>query len=718
MLCDVGPLSHDGRMGDAESDLAGRKQHHIPRFLLRGFLADHSGRTEKVWAIRRSGRSYISAIEDVAAERDFYSKPSKDGSKTLDDHITDYEYRLADLVRGLRSIPIGEAADVDIVSEVIAHLAPRTRSLRALMARGLENAATIVAPYLESEDTVFKLFGLDATEPDDRFRGYFRADLEKLLIGAPSAPPIDFLERFAFAAVQEGFPEFFAQQLPQLKALTSLFAAMSKDTARTGHNRALSSSLSSVKRREGLRSFEWHICPAPAEGALLPDCVVVAAIRGDGFVPYLMSGGLEVDGIIFPLATDRLLVGTPRGESRIDIHEYNDAALSCSEEFVCCSRLPRNVGQLQERIGVRTKAFLDSAMNKAEEGFKASMAVDIGDDNAISSVEFGPHSGSLECELTLMGFDDADLIGEVSDAIKGVVSHYMKVAPLHRLDGITFAVDYESALRGLDRGYEVARPPQTVNEEVGTGHCQAVLILRGGVIKVRIVARAEIALALVGDDENAKEYALHILMSGLAETAFIEQLDKAFPGVLLRPYADQHAGQLFGAVYPAIVAYFAARGSAGFGADEYLEVLIRENILQMLDHIRLTVERERKAFEADRNVDRFYFAGLRVVCLLLCFCATLLGQRAALAEPLFAKDDSLSKTFADLGIASWLDIFRRDLDKLWARRGAWASFDQFWAMRLHAERVLWRMGIIPVKLPTGQTYVNFAPSAPLAPYVR
>ena len=104
--------------------MAGKKQHHIPQSLQRGFLFDV--KAEKTYVHRRDGSSFPTSISGVAAQRYFYSHLSSDGSKTLDDRITDYENRLGDLLINLRAVSIDGAVDADVAAEAIAHLAPRS----------------------------------------------------------------------------------------------------------------------------------------------------------------------------------------------------------------------------------------------------------------------------------------------------------------------------------------------------------------------------------------------------------------------------------------------------------------------------------------------------------------------------------------------------------------------------------------------------------------
>ena len=66
----------------------------------------------------------------MLAQRYFYSRLSTDGSKTLDDMITEYENRLGGLIVDLRIIPVDGEVDAELAAEVIAHLTPRAATVR------------------------------------------------------------------------------------------------------------------------------------------------------------------------------------------------------------------------------------------------------------------------------------------------------------------------------------------------------------------------------------------------------------------------------------------------------------------------------------------------------------------------------------------------------------------------------------------------------------
>ena len=77
--------------------MAGANQHDIPQALSRGFrIPGGSKKGSKTWLYEKGVAPRLVRIKDeVAVEPHFYSEPPADGSKTLDDQITDYENAFA-----------------------------------------------------------------------------------------------------------------------------------------------------------------------------------------------------------------------------------------------------------------------------------------------------------------------------------------------------------------------------------------------------------------------------------------------------------------------------------------------------------------------------------------------------------------------------------------------------------------------------------------------
>jgi len=120
--------------------MAGRRQHHIPQFVLRSWASPEStDRTTRVWVFLKNKVIHAST-KDVAVEKDFYSDRSKDGTETLDDQITEYEPALAAKLNKLRATPVGGATEPRLAGEVIAIPAsPPTRGWNKTSTRSMPN---------------------------------------------------------------------------------------------------------------------------------------------------------------------------------------------------------------------------------------------------------------------------------------------------------------------------------------------------------------------------------------------------------------------------------------------------------------------------------------------------------------------------------------------------------------------------------------------------
>lgn len=134
--------------------MAGRKQHYIPRQLMRGFVVMR-GKTEGLFLYRlgNTGAAPVN-MADTNSMRYFYSGPE---DTTLDDSITEAECN--EFGHALHKARTGIAlqpADERTLRRFVAHLVVRTDSTRTmamdLMARSLDAAeATITDPNVFAE---------------------------------------------------------------------------------------------------------------------------------------------------------------------------------------------------------------------------------------------------------------------------------------------------------------------------------------------------------------------------------------------------------------------------------------------------------------------------------------------------------------------------------------------------------------------------------------
>jgi len=215
--------------------VSGRKQHYIPRCLLKGFETPSRGKTVKVYVFKKGQRPFVSPIEDVAAQRHFYSELSNDGSLTLDDRITQYEDELGKMLIRLREAPFGSTIDGPIAAEVITHLTIRGAHLRDVFCIAMQQLITGAVDIFTDEGHMRRLFGVDDNVPSP----LLEEQIEKLLgqhkyLFAMTGLPKPMLRRIAFTLVQENFDGFFAEHSPVFTSILNDAAITAGTVARDG----------------------------------------------------------------------------------------------------------------------------------------------------------------------------------------------------------------------------------------------------------------------------------------------------------------------------------------------------------------------------------------------------------------------------------------------------------------------------------------------------
>lgn len=689
--------------------MSGRKQHHIPKLHLRGFLTPSTGKAEQVWVFRRRQEPTVNSIKDVAAERDFYSKPSLDGSQTLDDRFTDYENaRLAALVRDLRLTSVNATVSPSAAAEIVAHLAPRSSHLRATFHQMLEGLFDVAKTIFSDADNVFRLLGFDQMVPSDRFRSLSTEILSKATAPA-RAVPNSVLEQLLFWFARENFRKFFTDHTPVVHTVLDSMPTVAKDTARDGHVRALAKDIVPSERHDDLSTYSWMIEAAPPEGAILPDCVAIVIV-GDGEPkPYMMASNDEIEMVIMPISSTKILVGRRTGAQTYNLPSLNGHLAACSAEFfVAASNIPE-ILEVFGQLGDRSTAEVEDALAGAANVYLPRPILDKFSTGNEAS-EARPQevvTSPGQYEVSLLGFGDHETAQKLAEQTNLVVSAVSLNLPLSRLDGITFAEDYPTALRNLDRGFTTTGPLETVGEEIGIGVAWSPIVIRDGVVKSRIICRSGLATGLLAeDDPEATKWAVHLLVRQLAGVAVTGIMDDAFPGILMKPIEDPYEGMIYRGLNAACESYFTASWAAGYGDADVIGGVYREALIGALSRADEVVNAARSAYRTDGDLDKLIAVAFTCVGHVLTCAATLHGHHADSQKSPFDDEGRLEALLIRLDLRSWFDIFGIDLKTLWLRRNRWESIQEFIDFNRHVERLLWQFGLYPWRNPDGR--VRFA----------
>lgn len=684
--------------------MSGPNQHHIPQFLQRSFGVKPKGKKPKeIWVYRWGEKPALDLISKTGSEISFYSPPAAEGEENLDSKITDAENAISKSYHAIRVLPVGAPVEAKAAADLVTHLAPRAAHLRLSVAAGFLRLAHAARELFTDPANLEQLLGLQEDEPTDRFRqkldkglGEAKAQIEAAGLPGP------LLERVAFYVAKESFDTTVEETIPLLGSVLGGMAMGSSDMIRDGHNCALNDIAGSPNvRRDTLATFEWRIEPAPADGAILPDCVALAFGPDEPALP-LMFVGRDLHAVVLPLTKSRLLVGRRSDAPRIALADFNrDAAACCHDFFLTDTNSPALV-RLAELIGTRSSAyFADATRDAIDAVLPARQAM-----RSRTEQEFAPGHLPTESDLDftfdirLADFGDDDFAQRLGDAVAPVVRSLGRWLPMSRLDGIEFAFDFPAALRSMDRGRSDFAPVEAIHSgEVGCVG-RMVSVLRDDMIKGRILFNANVAGCLLSEEQKDLEAALTLMIHQLTLVALIELTERALPGAF-NAIQDDLRGALFSQARDALTGYVAARMSAGFGNMTDLEEYHRTSLIEALEAFRADVAKERIAYRYHANLDRLLKIAFPAAKRILNAAADLLGLCAGADRPIFDNAGRLNDALHHANLVSWLPSFARDLGRFYARLGAWTSIEEFLVFSRHVERLFWSVGLFPWQSPQG-----------------
>jgi hypothetical protein len=675
--------------------LSGRKQHYIPRSLLRGFLSEPGGRAERVWVFRRD-KFFNPSLDGAAAERFFYSELPTDATKTLDDRITDYESGFSGLIRALRAAPFGLLAESRTAAEVVVHLCVRTAHLRAFMARGMEMMSLHAHALLSNDATLRNLMGVDEDDPGkSRFPGLIAETLDKDPRLARLPLPKSVLQRVLAAMARENFSQLLGEGKPKMRGLMAYLLTQAGQIAGNAHRKALEKSFAPEPRIEQLGAFDWQLLKSD-QPLILPDCVALAVERGGDVYPYMFADIDSIALVLMPVGSDRLLIGQRVAFPGFKIEQFNVLAASCSHEFFIANTNTGEIVSLTRFMGTRSHAAVDKAIIEGMDEHVARstpMPKFEGDENLLLVPDQTAPFGPIDLDLHFQDCADPETAQKIGDAVSAIAGVIGGILPLTRLEGITFAQDYPGALRRLAQ--ETGRPADSltpIDKKFGDSVSMAPTVMRNGVAKTRIVMQCWLGHALISEQEEARQAPINVLVGQLAYAGCHELAELRFPGISGIEGADAADVWRYHCTGSAWTGYFAARISAPFGADAgpgYRELLITA-----LEQLRLTLPTARLDYRFHGNLDTLMGIAAEHVGAVLQFAARLIGHYDGMeGQDCFDTEGKLEQALQQLQLRRWFDVYAIDLRKFWDRRTEWKSPKELLALNPHADRLLWPFGI-------------------------
>ena len=687
--------------------MAGKKQHFIPQHYLKSFIV--SGKGDHLWVYRRGHASAkCVARHDAAAQNYFYSRPSVDGSTTLDDLVTEYESDLHLKVDEIRNLEIGELIESAKISEIVVHLMIRSSHVRETMHEAVVTITNSVRDLFVCGPEEF-ISKFPRHGPSESIYRMLSQELANL--GLTDATP--FTEKtiidVLYVMIREKGSDVLDDVLPNVAEVLQGYVSEGMKLSQRTQANVLAETMAPQERIADLSNLIWHVMPGPAEGAILPDCTSIA-FNGLDWQPLLLSGSEELKAVVLALSPDRVAVGRATADLDLDLSWYNKNAADASYSFYIANRNSADLTKLIRKLGGKIRSlFKNLGANAANE----ALAQIVGDANEQKSMKKKSQAANIpwnsiisekrhEYFVSLADFGDEEFAKSVANMINSIVVAFSEYYPISSLEGFDFAIDYKAALNMNNRGIDSVKEinPTESDEYIGVG--MPLAVVSDGQYKTRIVFRASVAIDLVSDDPAVEENAQSVILHMLASCALSGLIAAKFPDQILKPVPDQFEAFLHEYSAGLFEVFFCA--SLSTGSQEKVEQLEKLALMALKKAFDGILEK-RMEYLRGGDIEAFFDEAAKLSEIALSFLARMFGAYKGLNLPIL-RTSTVMSYLAEKGLAEWAELFNADLAGFEAGLEEWAEFEEMFFVHRHFQRFLAHFGIVPDRHDGDGAYVH------------
>ena len=684
--------------------MVGRKQHFIPRHYLKEFVIPDG--SDKHWMYRRGLPNPVPVSRsDAAATRDFYSKPATTDAPTLDDLITEYEKELKFRVEEARAVPVGDTLPAHLISEIVAHLTMRAAYLREFIDAGASELVSSIDTLIHRPTELLENMELPKHRVPSKFEAMAVEQFEQHLLSSLTNVTPKAIVRLLYQAIREDYDLLQTAASEEFAALLERLQGEFNTMPQSVHVQVLGKDLVPAPWKAMLEKFQWRVVDFPSGGAVLPDCVAIAE-NAEGWGPYLLAEHKSMTRVVIPLTSSKLAVGSAANDWEEVTETYNQTARdSCFTFYLQNQReeVPEtHLAELGGSVRAKIADITSSALRGAVEEF-------VGDGSNASQEEMQPITWTdlsagegFSYSVSFKDFGDETYVQRVAESLNEAVKAFGGSFPIHRLDGITFAIDYAKALKELDRGPGVDRGIDPSAGVIPNGVAMPLAVRRDDGIKTHIVLRGHLAEHLISEDEALSGEAISVVCYCLGTVAFNTLLEGKFPSTLLAQYSDLYEGWLYQYNDMLLATYFSTRFLVP--NTEMLEFYSEQAHLQLELMISVTANAHAQ-YQVDGDHERFFEICATHVSGFMTAMTRFLAARASMIGP-HSAGGLLDRSLAQFELLKWSKLFDEDLAAFNRRLEDWANLDEVFFLNRHFERLLFEVGVLPDQMNDGSLYVH------------
>jgi hypothetical protein len=345
--------------------MSGRRQHHIPRFIQKGFFSKKTKKQYYTWVFKINRQPYECNLINVGLEVDFYGNPSE---SEADNNITNSEKKFADFIQNLRTKTTNIALNSEECASLIGHMQIRAKGTRESIheigeafftgakekLEKIQEPEFIVKHFIKSHRKVFaerireNLPKHLSDEQKFLQTKHFLDNPKELISTLTPSSWKQFLIHFGF----------FIDDLPSL--------------VKNSHNQALERTTVAKGFFKTCRDFNWHLLYSPGTNFIFGDIGVIGKSSPDNEYKSLMFTNINLAKVYMPISDKHMIVGQ-KGNFDLQnepINDLNKAIARLSREFFISSKNNNETTELSKYIGLSSKVIGDKEKLVLEEKLK------------------------------------------------------------------------------------------------------------------------------------------------------------------------------------------------------------------------------------------------------------------------------------------------------------------------------------------------------------